>query len=73
MRLRNLFTIHNLLFSNYTGLVKFMEKLDTRYEDKIKKDGVLVARKTRRTGSPAKSGPPPNAPSWTVDPKWNGT
>ena len=46
-----------------------MEKLDTRYEEKVKKDGVLVARKT---GSPAKSGPPPNAPSWTIDPKWNG-
>ena len=49
-----------------------MEKLDTRYEDKVKKDGILVARKTRKTGSPAKSGPPPNAPSWTIDPKWNG-
>ena len=40
--------------------------------DKIKEDGILVARKTRKTRSPVKSGPPPKAPSWTIDPKWNG-
>lgn len=60
------------MFSNYKGLVKFLEKLDARYEDKVKKDGILVARKTRKIGSPMKSGPPHNAPSWTIDPKWNG-
>ena len=49
-----------------------MQKLDTRYEDKVKKMGFFVARKTRKTGSPAKSGPPPSAPSWTIGPKWNG-
>lgn len=61
-----------MIYQFATGLVKFLEKLDTRYEEKVKKEGVLVARKTRKTGCPARSGPPPNAPNWTVDPKWKG-
>ena len=46
--------------------------LDKRYEEKVKKEGVLVARKCRKIGCPASSGPPPNAPDWTLDPNWKG-
>ena len=49
-----------------------MDKLDARYEEKVKKEGILVARKTRKPGSPAKSHPPIGAPSWTVDAEWQG-
>lgn len=51
-------------------LTRFMGKLDARYEEKIKKDGILVARKNRKVGSPSQSSPPSGAPGWTIDPKW---
>ena len=54
------------------GLTRFIEKLDARYEEKVKKEGILVARKTRKPGSPAKSDPPAGAPDWTVHPEWQG-
>ena len=53
-------------------LVKFLEKLDKRYEEKVKKEGLLVARKTRKLGSASNSSPPTNAPEWTVNPEWEG-
>jgi hypothetical protein len=44
--------------------------LDKRYEEKIRKEGILVARKPRKYGSPSNTFPPPDAPRWTVDQEW---
>ena len=51
-------------------LNQFLETLDERYEKKIKKEGVLVARKQRRIGSTSVTIPQCSAPKWTVDEEW---
>ena len=51
-------------------LSQFLETLDERYEKKIKKEGVLVARKQRRVGSTSVTIPQCSAPKWTVDEEW---
>ena len=48
----------------------FLEKLDNRYEAKIKKQGMLMARKTRSVGSPSSSVTPLDTASWTIDNDW---
>ena len=49
-----------------------MVKLDEQYNDKVKKDGIAMARKTRHVGSPLLSRPPAGAPGWAVDTNWKG-
>ncbi len=48
-----------------TELSKFLTTLDARYQEKTKKEGILVARKNRKDGSPSKALPRPGAPEWT--------
>ena len=47
-------------------LEQFLEKLDERYEAKLKKDNVLMARKVRRVGEESCRKQPSSAPKWTV-------
>ena len=44
----------------------WIEELDKRYEEKVKKDGGFMPRKQRETGSVSKSLPPVDAPKWAV-------
>lgn len=47
-----------------------MSTLDARLAKKESHPVVLVAKKVRKIGSPSHSLPPPNAPSWAVDPNF---
>ena len=47
----------------------FLKKLDDRHEAKIKKQGMLMARKTRSVGSPSSSVPSPDTASRTIERK----
>ena len=44
----------------------FIGKLDERYEGKLRKDNVMVARKVRKIGELSTRQQPTNAPKWTV-------
>ena len=45
--------------------------LDARYVEKIKKDSVLVARKTHTHGAPSTTKPRSDAPKWIIiDKDW---
>lgn len=44
----------------------FMQILDQRHEAKAKKDKGMMAKKTRKVGSPSCAPPPSDAPAWTV-------
>lgn len=57
-------------FSFVTDLNKFLNKLDERYEAKVKKQGMLMAKKARKIGSFASSVPPLETPGWTIDKEW---
>ena len=46
--------------------MNFIGKLDERYEGKLKKDNVLMARKVRKIGEVSTRRQPSNAPKWTV-------
>ena len=50
--------------------MQFLTTLDSRYQDKTKKEGVLVAKKNRVYGSPSSRPPRPDAPQWAIDPEW---
>ena len=60
--------LHELivLFWCLAELVQFLGKLDERYEAKLKKDNVLMARKVRHLGEESCRCQPPNSPKWTV-------
>ena len=60
----------DLFFVYTTGLKDYLAKLDSRYEEKVKKDGTNMARKQRIMGAPLSTAPPANAPQWTLDPQW---
>jgi hypothetical protein len=47
-----------------------MDILDKRYNEKIKKEGILVARKNRLNGSMSTIKPRQDVPEWAVDPEW---
>ena len=47
-------------------LNNFLSSLDRRYSDKIKIDGVLMAKKLRTKGTDSSLPPPHGAPAWTV-------
>ena len=47
----------------------FLKKLDDRHKAKIKKQGMLMARKTRSVGSPSSSVPSPDTASRTIERK----
>ncbi len=47
----------------------FVALLDERYDSKVKKDGITMAKKIRKLGLPSISYPPSGAPDWTV---WKG-
>lgn len=55
-----------------TGLKEFLARLDRRYDDKVKKDGVTMAKKPRKIGFDSQSLPPPDAPEWTIEKQWKG-
>ena len=61
-----------LLLVCLLGLKDFLSMLDERYERKIKKGGVTMAKKLRKLGLSSQEGPPVNAPSWTLAEKWKG-
>lgn len=44
--------------------------LDSKYQDKTKKEGVLVAKKNRVDGGPSSRPPRPDAPQWAINPEW---
>ena len=48
----------------------FLIKLDERYEAKVKKQGMLRAKKIRRIGCLSSSTPPHDAAKWMVDKEW---
>ena len=64
------FSVVYLSFSFVADLSKFLNKLDERYEAKVKKQGMLMAKKARKIGSFASSVPPPEAAGWTIDKEW---
>ena len=62
-----------MIFYNYylyLELCQFINKLDSRYQEKVTREGILVARKTRKEGSLSKTLPRHDAPQWTIDPLW---
>ena len=60
------------MFFYHSGLNNFLQTLDKRYADKIKGEGVLMAKKLRRPGCSSTLLPPAGAPSWTLDEAWKG-
>ena len=56
----------------HSELDDFVALLDQRYDAKVKKDGITMAKKVRKLGLPSKSYPPTGAPDWTVDKDWKG-
>ena len=44
----------------------FIGKLDERYEGKLRKDNVMMARKVQKIGELSTRQQPTNAPKWTV-------
>ena len=59
-----------LLQSVDAGLAEFLHRLDGRYDDRVKKDGTIMAKKQRKVGAPASCRPPADAPEWAVDAQW---
>ena len=51
-------------------MCQFLEKLDLRYQEKISKEGVLVARKNCKNGGISETLPCLDVPEWIIDPKW---
>ena len=49
-------------------LKEFLDVLDQRYETRLKRDGVQMAKKMRRIGEVSCRGPPQEAPQWTLNP-----
>ena len=49
-------------------LTELIVKLDERYNDKVKKHGIAMARKPKRVGSSLLSRPPTGAPYWLLTP-----
>ena len=66
-----------MLHCTYTAIIlfialnEFIQELDRRYDEKVKKEGGTMPRKTRQSGPPSKSPPPLNAPAWTVNTQTN--
>ena len=52
------------------GLIDFLHRLDGRYEERVKKDGTIMAKKQRKIGAPSSYKPPADAPDWTIDAQW---
>ena len=50
-----------------TGLTDLLHRLDSRYEEKVKKDGTIMAKKHRKFGGYLSTKPPEDAPEWTVN------
>lgn len=55
-----------MLVALNAGLTDFLQKLDGRYEEKVKKGGTMMAKKERKIGSPLSCKPPEGAPEWTI-------
>ena len=51
-------------------LREFLDTLDVRYQEKTKKEGILVAKKNRRNGSKSKKKPRLDLPEWAIDSDW---
>lgn len=57
--------------STLLGLTKYLEELDKRAgSDLVHKKKYVPERKKRTIGSTLDSGPPKNAPKWTIDKEW---
>ena len=52
-------------------LTDFLTLLDTRYKEKVRKEGTFMARKVRHSGTPSTREPPVDAPDWTIDHEWS--
>ena len=50
------------------GLTEFLHRLDGRYDDRVKKDSTITAKK--QVWAPASCRPPADAPEWAVDAQW---
>ena len=59
--------------NEFVELADFLSLLDNRYDARVKKDGVTMAKKVRQLGLSSKSSPPSGAPDWTVDQNWRGS
>ena len=58
---------------NFADLNSFLSRLDQRYEAKVKKQGMLMAKKARRIGCPSASVPPADTAAWTIDKQWKNS
>ena len=65
--------VHFYVCFTIEGLNDFLQTLDQRYEDKVKKDGTAMAKKTRRIGQTSPSPPPDGAPDWAISSKWRNS
>lgn len=54
----------------HAGLTDFLHRLDNRYDERVKKDGTIMAKKHRKIGGYSNTKPPADAPEWTVDVQW---
>ena len=54
-------------FLSFLVLTRFIQKLDKRHDNKQGPSGGFKGLERRR-GEPSKRPPPPNAPSWTINP-----
>lgn len=66
---------HSVIIASYGVLFSaelndFISRLDMRYDEKVKKDGVTIAKKSRKLGLISTCAPPPDAPDWTIDQEW---
>ena len=60
----------DLIFSLSSVMNQFIQKLDSRY-DKARKPGTgSTVKRERIDGLPSTSHPPPNLPSWMIDPAY---
>ena len=63
---------NNFVLLIYTALNHFIQKLDERHENRIHKQGMLMARKNKISGSVSSTScsPPPDPPAWTIYAEW---
>lgn len=61
-----------LIFTHSAGLCDFLAWLDQQYDDRVKKEGITMAKKNRKIGFNSTTLPPSDAPDWTLDQEWKG-
>ena len=64
----NLMNNHATLY--FAVMNQFIQKLDSRYEKARKPGTGSTVKRERVNGLPSTSNPPPNLPSWMIDPSY---